>query len=79
MVVSWISKDDVPTDGRCFDAPAQVWSPGGFTGSSLPTPFPYPLKPACVLAESEVSVEPADGGAARLVRNASLLFADHVC
>ena len=40
MVVSWISKDAVPTDGTCFDRPAQVWSAdgscanGGCSGSS---------------------------------------------
>jgi hypothetical protein len=29
IVVSWISKDGVPTDGSCFDRPTQVWSPAG--------------------------------------------------
>ena len=89
MVVSWISKDAVPTDGSCFDRPAQVWSSdgscadGGCSGSSPPTPFPYPLKSACALAGSEVSyaLANASGGAAtaasQLQTNSSLLFADH--
>ena len=79
MVVSWISMDPVPRDGSCFDPPVQVWAPGGFTGSSPPVPFPYPVKPGCQLADSEVSYAPAAGGAnaSSLVRNASLLFADH--
>ena len=83
MVVSWISKDSVPTDGTCFDRPAQVWSTdgscanGGCSGSSPPTPFPYPLKPACALADSEVSYGLASGGSRKLQTNASLLFADH--
>ena len=83
MVVSWISKDAVPTDGTCFDRPVQVWSSdggcanGGCSGSSPPTPFPYPLKAACALADSEVSYGLAGGGPRTTQTNASLLFADH--
>lgn len=87
IVVSWISKDNVATDGSCFDRPAQVWAPagdcpnGGCSGSSPPTPFPYPLKPGCALAGSEVWYS-HDRTAAVLggwlsETNASLLFADH--
>ena len=54
MVVSWISKDKIPMDGSCFDPPAQVVAPGNFTGSSPPTPFPYPIKAGCTLAGSQV-------------------------
>ena len=84
MVVSWISKDRVPTDGSCFDRPAQAWTSGpcnggaGCTGSSPPTPFPYPIKAGCELADGEVrygTSASALGGS--VARNASLLFADH--
>ena len=84
MVVSWISKDAVPTDGSCFDRPLQVWSPDGDqsgtgpgSGSSPPTPFPFPLKTGCALAGSEVRYGQAPGALSSSQINASLLFADH--
>ena len=79
----WISKDAVPTDGSCFDRPTQVWSAdgscasGGCSGSSPPTPFPYPLKPGCELAGSEVRYGLTGAPLLSSQSNASLLFADH--
>ena len=79
MVVSWISMDKIPTNGSCFAPPKQAITPGNFSGSSPPTPFPYPLKPGCLLAGSEVRFAAAaeTTGTMRTATNGTLLFADH--